>query len=203
MYDVRFYVDSIFIRMCKFLTFGVMVGLVSLGSLYDAILSGGSSRAFYGLVIMMFAIRLLWVLQYSIVLYFVRAFDKTLVPICLTILVYLGVACGFLATFITDRQIFSITGRAGTPEVRIWYAIICVEACAIIAIAMFWRILSFKHTYLVERLSLLSLIIMGEGIIGLVKSTSYTIQGVKCLSLRLHLRREPAARCDESSRRFN
>jgi hypothetical protein len=55
--------------------------------------------------------------------------------------------------------------------------VICFEACAVIGIAIFWRILSFKHTHLVERVGLLTLIIMGEGIIGLVKSCSYTIQG--------------------------
>lgn len=178
MYDVRFYVDSIFTRVCKFIVFGIMVALVSLGSLYDAILSGGDSRAFHGIAILMFGARLLWILQYSIVLYFVRIFDKTLIPMCLTMGVYFCAGIGFLATYLANQQTWSVSGDSGMTGVRVWYAIIGIEACAIIGISMSWRILSFIHTHLVERLSLLSLIIMGEGIIGLVKSTSYSIQGM-------------------------
>lgn len=177
MYDVRFYVDCVFTRICKFLSFGIMVSLVSLGSLYDAILSDGKTRAFHGVAILMFATRILWVVQYATVLYFVRVFDKTLVPMCLTMMVYFTTSMVFLATWIRDRKTEFVSSADGVPEVRIWYGVICFEACAIIAIAIFWRILSFKHTHLVERVGLLSLIIMGEGIIGLVKSTSYTIQG--------------------------
>lgn len=177
MYDVRFYVDSVFTRISKFMFFGIMVSLVSLGSLYDAILTGGSTRAFHGVAILMFAARMLWVVQYAIVLYFVRVFDKTLIPMCLTMAVYVISGCVFLATWIRDRGALSVSASAAIPEVRIWYGVICVEACAVILIAVIWRILSFKHTHLVERVGLLSLIIMGEGIIGLVKSTSYTIQG--------------------------
>lgn len=177
MYDVRFYVDSVFTRITKFLCFGIMVSLVSLGALYDAILSGGMTRAFHGVAILMFATRMLWVLQYAVVLYFVRVFDKTLIPMCLTMTVYIIAGAVFLATWIRDRGSLSVSGAAGVPEVRIWYGVICFEACAVIGIAVVWRILSFKHTHLVERVGLLSLIIMGEGIIGLVKSTSYTIQG--------------------------
>lgn len=40
------------------------------------------------------------------------------------------------------------------------------------AIAIFFRVISFKHTHLVERVGLLSLIIMGEGIVGLTKSVA-------------------------------
>lgn len=35
-----------------------------------------------------------------------------------------------------------------------------------------WRVLSFNRTHLVERIGLLTLIIMGEGIIGLTKSVA-------------------------------
>jgi low temperature requirement protein LtrA len=47
-----------------------------------------------------------------------------------------------------------------------------VEGLLIFLIAIIWRILSFKYTHLVERLQLLTLIIIGEGIIGMVKSVA-------------------------------
>jgi low temperature requirement protein LtrA len=42
---------------------------------------------------------------------------------------------------------------------------------------MVWRIVSFKYTHLVERLQLLTLIVIGEGIIGMVKSVACITKG--------------------------
>lgn len=179
MYDVRFYTDSVFTRICKFGHMGVMVSLVGLTSMYQAVLKGadGKSRAFHGIAILMFASRMLHLIQYGVVLYFVRVFDKTLVPMLLTMVVYVAAGLGFLSTWIIDNGKPALTGPEGQKHVRIWYIIMCVEALLVITIASIWRILSFKHTHLVERVGLLSLIIMGEGIIGLVKSTAYAVQG--------------------------
>lgn len=44
-------------------------------------------------------------------------------------------------------------------------------------IAMIWRIVSFKYTHIVERLQLLTLIIIGEGIIGMIKSVACITKG--------------------------
>jgi low temperature requirement protein LtrA len=57
-----------------------------------------------------------------------------------------------------------------------------VEALAIIAISCVWRVVSFKHTHLVERIGLLTLIIMGEGIIGLAESVSTILQNSTTVS---------------------
>ena len=45
-----------------------------------------------------------------------------------------------------------------------------------IAFSCYWRVVSFRHTHLVERIGLLTLIIMGEGIIGMTKSVSTILQ---------------------------
>jgi low temperature requirement protein LtrA len=52
-----------------------------------------------------------------------------------------------------------------------------LEGLCIFLIAMIWRIISFKYTHLVERLQLLTLIIIGEGIIGMVKSVACITKG--------------------------
>ena len=179
MFDVRFYVDSVFTRICKFAAFGVMVSLVGLTQLYDAILQNTMSRSFQGIALVMFGTRLLLVMQYGVVLYFVREFDKTLIPMLLTMFVYFIAAFGFLGTWLEDRGQLSINGEHGARHVNLWYIFLAVEAIAIIVVSSIWRILSFKHTHLVERVGLLTLIVMGEGIIGLVKSTSYAIQGTE------------------------
>lgn len=177
MFDVRFYVDSVFTRVMKFFTFGIMVSFVGFSSLYMAILNETSSRAFQGLALVLFASRILLVIQYCVVTFFVREFDKTLIPMLLTMFVYVLSGFGILATWFTDGALANLAGRIGKSHVRIWYGIIAGETIAIIVIACIWRILSFKHTHLVERVGLLTLIILGEGIIGIVKSTSYMVQG--------------------------
>jgi hypothetical protein len=55
--------------------------------------------------------------------------------------------------------------------------VVVIDGLATMLIAIFWRTISFKHTHLVERVGLLSLIIMGEGIIGMVKSVSCITKG--------------------------
>lgn len=177
MYDVRFYVDSIFTRICKFLCFGIMVSFVGLSAMYDSILADSATRSFHGIAFVLFAARILWIIQYCVVLFYVRVFDKTLVPMLLTIFVYVCSGVGFMVVFIKEQGNAELNGKMGALHVRIWYGIICAEAIAVMTIACIWRILSFKHTHLVERVGLLTLIIMGEGIIGLIKATSYTIQG--------------------------
>ena len=62
------------------------------------------------------------------------------------------------------------------------YVVVIVEALAIIAISCVWRVVSFRHTHLVERIGLLTLIIMGEGIIGLATSVSTILQNSTTVS---------------------
>jgi low temperature requirement protein LtrA len=59
-----------------------------------------------------------------------------------------------------------------------------VEAFAVIAISCIWRVVSFKHTHLVERVGLLTLIIMGEGIIGMTENVATILQNSVTVSGR-------------------
>ena len=52
-----------------------------------------------------------------------------------------------------------------------------IEGLAVLLIAMTWRIVSFKYTHIVERLQLLTLIVIGEGIIGMIKSVASITKG--------------------------
>lgn len=54
----------------------------------------------------------------------------------------------------------------------VWYVVMVLEAIAVIAISCFWRMLSFKKTHLMERMSLLTIIVIGEGAIGVTKTVS-------------------------------
>lgn len=47
-----------------------------------------------------------------------------------------------------------------------------LEAIAVVTISCCWRMLSFKKTHLMERMSLLTIIVIGEGAIGVTKTVS-------------------------------
>jgi low temperature requirement protein LtrA len=50
--------------------------------------------------------------------------------------------------------------------------VVAAEAVAITTVSSMWRLLSFENTRLVERNGLLTLIIIGEGIVGMTKSVA-------------------------------
>jgi hypothetical protein len=51
-----------------------------------------------------------------------------------------------------------------------WYGIAFLEAVFVVTISCNWRMLSFKKTHLMERMSLLTIIVIGEGAIGVTKT---------------------------------
>lgn len=65
---------------------------------------------------------------------------------------------------------FLLSHSVGLTGLR--YVVLFVEAIVVVIVASLWRVLSFKRTHLVERIGLLTLIIMGEGVLGLTKSVA-------------------------------
>lgn len=153
-----------------------MTSFVGLDSVYDAIDDGDQSRSFQGLALVLMTFRFVLVVQYGTVLYFVQGFHKTLVPLLLTMATYLLTGIAFLATYLSARGA-TLDGLKGAMHVYAWYIILGVEVIAVVLISSIWRVLSFKHTHLVERVGLLTLIVIGEGIIGLLKNVAYVISG--------------------------
>lgn len=54
----------------------------------------------------------------------------------------------------------------------VWYVVATLESVAVVTISCCWRMLSFKKTHLMERMSLLTIIVIGEGAIGVTKTVS-------------------------------
>lgn len=52
----------------------------------------------------------------------------------------------------------------------LWYTVSALEAIAVLGISAAWKPLSFKKTHLSERMGLLSMIVIGEGVIGVTKT---------------------------------
>jgi low temperature requirement protein LtrA len=63
-----------------------------------------------------------------------------------------------------------------------FYIVAIAETAVTTAISCYWRIISFKGTHLVQRMSLLTLIILGEGVIGSTKSIAKIVQNDETFS---------------------
>jgi low temperature requirement protein LtrA len=92
-------------------------------------------------------------------------------PLAANSLLFLCVAAVFGGLFAGFRNV-----RKELTGVLIGvYVVLTIEFFGTLTISMFWRKLSFKATHVGERLGLLGLIIIGEGVIGLSKTIVRTM----------------------------
>lgn len=125
------------------------------------------------LCILLFASRLLFALQYGVALYFIKTKTKALTaPVALTITALVLIA----GSFYSMTPAFSVQSGNGMNIYYVWYIILTVEFGIVIALSTIWRQLSFKKTHLVDRMRLLTMIIIGEGAIGVTKTVAKVMQ---------------------------
>ncbi|KAF1838451.1 hypothetical protein BDW02DRAFT_636499 [Decorospora gaudefroyi] len=165
LYDVRFTADCIFERCAKAMHFGVMVGF----AVYEV------------LSFILMVSRLVLAMQYTVTLYFVRKHRKTILPLSLVIGSTMIAALMYGAiTAALPKEVCALdTGTCKPFKTRIhvaWYIISIAEIVVTVGISCYWRVISFKGTHIVQRMSLLTLIILGEGIIVICKAISKIVK---------------------------
>ncbi|KAF2627106.1 hypothetical protein BU25DRAFT_411189 [Macroventuria anomochaeta] len=180
LYDVRFSADSVFERTAKALHFGVMVGFAVIGPQWkpgQQIYDYKIYKAF-GLILMVS--RLTLFAQYGITLFYTKKYRKTVLPIALVMASTLAAAIlyGALTPAFPKVKLDAdgyIISQASNVYIA-WYIIAISETILTVAVSCYWTIISFKGTHMVQRMSLLSLIILGEGIIVICKSISKIVK---------------------------
>ena len=173
LYDVRFGVDSLYERTCKLVHFGVMVTFAVVGTKFDPSAKVGNYKTLRQLSLIMIVSRCILILQYGSILFWVKGHKKILPPILSTMVTFtVGtlITLGIFFTFKPDG-----TGRRAYIG---WYIISVTEAILVFVSSSFWRSVSFKRTNLNERCGLLTLIILGEGIIVLTKAVNGQVDGM-------------------------
>lgn len=95
-------------------------------------------------------------------------YSKLYLPLGLMIATY-AIATGVFAGMIPFYRPYI---KAPNALYMVWYGIMIAEAIVVIIISCCWRMLSFKKTHLMERMSLLTIIVIGEGAIGVTKTVS-------------------------------
>ena len=164
LYDVRFGKDSVLDRVCKAIQLGVMIGFFFIGFNFSPGNSDDSYVDGFTTSMVLMASRLTLTIQYGMSFFFSHHYTAARIPflviivtLFITSMVYLGVAFWYPTyTVITTDKVYIV-----------WYVLAGLELGITVLASIRWRTLGFKGTHIVERLSLLTLIIIGEGIIGL------------------------------------
>lgn len=170
LFDVRFSNDSAFERVCKAMQFGIMAGFAVTGPGYVTGLEPGtvdfknSIDTFRTLSLILMTSRLILAFQYGVAFVWIRSYKKALVPMLSHIAILISSAMIFLGLY------FALGASSSQNVLIAWYFLVALEALAILMISGKVGFLSFRRTVLVERLGLLTLIILGEGIIDMCTS---------------------------------
>lgn len=156
LYDVRFVTDSIFERITRAVHVGVMVGIAVVAPNFDP--AAQTQPTFRALSVVLMASRLALACQYGTIIYHVRKYRNTRAPLVAMVglnlvaaLIYLGITFAFQDT--------------NTNTYVTWYIVAILEVIVTVGLSVYWKVLSFKGTHLINRMSLLTFIIIGEGVI--------------------------------------
>lgn len=134
-------------RVFKIVSFLAMMSYTGLIPIYGTIDAGGMSRALTGMALVMMSLRFVFAVQYAIVFYFVRGFQKTFLPLLLMIVVYLLTGFAFLAIYLIDLR-NEFTGTQGAVHLVRWYIVLAVEIVAVNLISSTWKVLSFRRKFI-------------------------------------------------------
>lgn len=102
--------------------------------------------------------RLVLAIQYFSVLWQVRSYKRTKLPLGIMVATHVVAAIVYLGATFGFRDF-------NTNVYYIWYIIGAFEIAISVVLSLVWNVISFQKTHLNQRMSLLTLIIIGEGII--------------------------------------
>jgi hypothetical protein len=169
LFDIRFGHDSAFERVCKAIQFGVMVGLAVESAAFTFEDFEDNKGVFQAISLILMVSRFVLALQYLASWYWLRAYKKAQKPIIAHIAILLASA------FVLLGLSFAFVGEPGQHAFYGWWILFSIEALTVLFVSGTTSFLNFKRTNIIERLGLLTLIILGEGVMNL----SETITNIK------------------------
>ncbi|KAK7720986.1 hypothetical protein SLS64_001279 [Diaporthe eres] len=166
IYDVRFLADSWTERIVLALHLAVMISFTEVAPFFNALhkMTGVSMTLAATLMLS----RLVLFAQNAIILWHLRHYRKARVPMLITVSIPLAAA-------ICYAGILAATSSSNQPATHdVLFVISMLEIVGNLAVSMVrkYKVVSFEGSHLAERLNLLTLIILGEGIIKLAKNVS-------------------------------
>lgn len=190
LFDVRFVSDSIFERVAKAGHLGVMIGFAVVASDFHPEGSHQNMQILKIMSLCLMASRAILAVQYASVIWHVRTYRRAKLPLTIKSVGHLVFALVYLGIAFCFQENVSHVYLA-------WYVLAVVETLLNIGLSLVFDVLSFKGTHSVNRMVLLTFIIMGEGIIILCHAvhtvqnsnvwckSSWTLSRLKMTSRRL------------------
>jgi len=113
--------------------------------------------------------RLILAVEYTSIIWHVRKYKHSKVPLALMVLVNFSAAMIYLGITFRFTKGYSRVFYA-------WYFVAVAEVVITITLSAFWKTLSFHGTHLIRRMSLLTLIILGEGVIVVCENVTVIVK---------------------------
>ncbi|KAL6914127.1 hypothetical protein ACHAPO_002571 [Fusarium lateritium] len=161
LYDVRFVTDSIFERVARGIHLGVMVGFAVVAPKFKPEDQDMKTMRTFSIILMVS--RLALAIEYVSILWHIRKFKKQALPMLLQI------GLNFVLAMIYLGTTFRFTNHNSNVYIT-WYVLAAVELVLTFVLAYIFPVLGFQGTHLMKRMGLLTVIIVGDGIITICKS---------------------------------
>lgn len=186
LYDVRFVTDSIFgmfffalyivvlqltcvERLVRAVHLGVFVGFAVVAPKFNPNDQDLSSMRAMSLILM--ASRLALAIEYGSILWHLRAFKRTHLPF------YIQMGIHFIAAMIYLGITWRFSDDKQSRVFIAWYVVGSLEAVLTLGLSLWFSILSLAKTHLMNRMSLLTIVILGESIVALAEKVVIVVEG--------------------------
>ncbi|RAK76435.1 uncharacterized protein BO72DRAFT_469328 [Aspergillus fijiensis CBS 313.89] len=172
LFDIRFARDSIFERICKAIQMAVMVEFASAGTRFTTQVQDENIWAFQSLSLILGVSRLLLSIQYTVDAVFLskrmRSASKRIYFIAATL---------FITGFIYFWMYFAFRSRGvdGTYAWIVWFVLFAIEMWVVMGTSSVKAGIGLQDTHLNVRMGLLTLIIIGEGVIAITRIVNKTV----------------------------
>ncbi|KKK13945.1 hypothetical protein AOCH_002948 [Aspergillus ochraceoroseus] len=173
MFDIRFARDSIFERICKAIQLAAMVGFASAGTRFTTHVREDNVWAFQSLSLFLGGSRILLAVQYSVGIYFLRnEMRKAAKSLCII------VATLFVSSLVHIGMFFAFGKQNGARSNvwTVWFVLFGFEMWIVMGLSCITPDIGFQDTHLNVRMGLLTLIIIGEGVISVTRIVNKTVR---------------------------
>ncbi|KAG6087113.1 hypothetical protein E4U15_008319 [Claviceps sp. LM218 group G6] len=184
-YDVRFVTDSIFERTARAVSLGVLVGFAIVAPNFDPGKQEAKVMRTMSLILMFS--RAILVVEYATTLWHVRRYEKSRIPL------YVSIAVNAISMFIYLGVTFCFQQDKNSRVYITWYCISGAEGIATLVISYVWPVMDFSGTHFIKRLTLLTVMMLGDGLINIAKEVVTIVQapdawGTSFISKTIRLR---------------
>ncbi|KAE8349378.1 nineteen complex-related protein 2-domain-containing protein [Aspergillus coremiiformis] len=174
LFDIRFARDSIFERTCKAIQLAAMVGFASAGTRFTTRVRDENVWAFQSLSLFLSGSRILLALQYTVnnVVYIRKRMKSSAKGVSIIAVTLFVSSLIYLGMFYTFGEQSGIRSYIWT----VWFALFGLEMWIIMGVSCVTPGIGLQDTHLNVRMGLLTLIIIGEGVISVTRIVNRTVR---------------------------